>query len=218
MQKLAIAFVSYLGLLACETRLAPPAAAPSSSVSSLTAPTPTGSHLALAPPAAREAPAAAPSCAQLPGPPSVALSEPVTLGHFWAALQQQVELLDTRSLDAAFAGFVERHQLDRQTPGLRRDFVRAWLAFEATRDGGWWRLRWDITDEEPSSVKIWRAWLRSPPEQAFASATAVAGRARRGLVLPHLEPRHRRLDSGGAGRPELGRRRAGPHDSNLPGL
>jgi hypothetical protein len=57
---------------------------------------------------------------------------------------------------------------------LRQDFTRLWVAFEATRDGGWWRLRWDVTDQEPSSTKIWKAWRRSPPESAFALPSTVA--------------------------------------------
>jgi hypothetical protein len=114
------------------------------------------------------------ACAPSAGPAAVELPERVTLGDFWKALAAQVEQLDTRGLDATFQAFAIRHQIDPETPGLRQDFARLWTAFEATRDGGWWRLRWDITDQEPSSIKIWNAWLRSPPEQSFGAASAVA--------------------------------------------
>ena len=98
----------------------------------------------------------------------------MTLGDFWRALSAQVALLDTAALDGSFREFAARHQLDPATPGLHQDFVRSWAAFEATRDGGWWRLRWSITDQEPSSIKIWKAWLRSPPQPSFDTASAVA--------------------------------------------
>mgnify|MGYP001166945507 CR=1 FL=1 len=41
---------------------------------------------------------------------------------------------------------------------LYRDYVRVKLAFEATRDGGWWNLSWDITNEQPNSEQIWKQW------------------------------------------------------------
>jgi hypothetical protein len=114
------------------------------------------------------------SCGGREGPRAVALPARVTLGDFWYALAAQVALLDTSALQGAFAAFAARHELDPETPGLREDFMRLWVAFEATRDGGWWRLRWDITDQQPSSSRIWKDWRRSPPQSAFAAASAVA--------------------------------------------
>jgi len=114
------------------------------------------------------------SCGGHDGPKAVALPERVTLGDFWQALAAQVALLDTSALEGAFEAFAARHGLHPETPGLRQDFMRLWIAFEATRDGGWWRLRWKITDQEPSSAKIWKEWRRSSPQSAFAEASAVA--------------------------------------------
>ncbi|HKY41021.1 MAG TPA: hypothetical protein VJN18_34035 [Polyangiaceae bacterium] len=114
------------------------------------------------------------ACAPSAGSAQVVLPARVTLGDFWKALAAQVELLDTRALEPTFQAFAARHRVDPETPGLRQDFVRLWTAFEATRDGGWWRLRWDITDQQPSSIKIWKAWLRSTPDQGFGAASAVA--------------------------------------------
>ena len=37
-------------------------------------------------------------------------------------------------------------------------YSRIRLAFEATRDGGLWGLRWKITDELPRSDRIWEQW------------------------------------------------------------
>jgi hypothetical protein len=66
------------------------------------------------------------------------------------------------------------HHADAGSANLRRDFTRLWALFEATRDGGWWRLRWNVTDQEPSSLQIWKAWLRSPLTAGFATPSAVA--------------------------------------------
>lgn len=96
------------------------------------------------------------------------------MGDFWNALGAQIDGLDTTSLDAAFAEFSKHHEADSSSVALRRDFTRLWTMFEATRDGGWWRLRWQVTDQEPSSVQIWKAWKRSPPTQSFAAPSAVA--------------------------------------------
>jgi hypothetical protein len=131
---------------------------------------------ALAPPAASLTTSAAPPqpCADQLGPQPVALPERVTFGDFWAALGSQIDRLDTTALRSGFEAFATRHGVDPSTPRLWQDFTRLWVVFEATRDGGWWRLRWDITDQEPSSVLILKEWMRSPPEHAFASESAVA--------------------------------------------
>jgi hypothetical protein len=107
------------------------------------------------------------------GPLPVSLPERVSFGDFWTALGAQLDALDTTALTPRFEAFLAQHQL-RSTPELRRDFTRLWAVFEATRDGGWWRLRWQITDQEPSSSQIWKAWRKSPPEPGFATPSAVA--------------------------------------------
>ena len=114
------------------------------------------------------------ACASDVGPAPVELPERVTFGDFWSALGQQLDALDTSALSPAFSEFAAQHGADASSPALRRDFVRLWAMFEATRDGGWWRLRWQVTDQEPSSVQIWKAWKRSPPTQSFATPSAVA--------------------------------------------
>lgn len=114
-------------------------------------------------------------CADSALPEAVALPEPLTMGEFWQALSAQIARLDTTALRGGFAAFATQHGVDASSAALFHDFTKLWVVFEATRDGGWWRLRWDITDQEPSSVKIWKAWFRSPPpQQSFAAASAVA--------------------------------------------
>lgn len=115
-----------------------------------------------------------PTCSDESGPTAVTLPARVTLGDFWAALAAQIDGLDTAALTPSFDAFAARHQADADATQLRRDFTRLWALFEATRDGGWWRLRWNVTDQEPSSIQIWKAWLRSPPTPSFSTASAVA--------------------------------------------
>ncbi|HWA72554.1 MAG TPA: hypothetical protein VG937_09475 [Polyangiaceae bacterium] len=88
----------------------------------------------------------------------------------------------TRALDHAewpllrdeFAAFAARHALDAQSPQLLQDYRRLRVLFEAVRDGGFWRIRWAITDQEPSSRRIWQSWDRSLVADAFLGATAIA--------------------------------------------
>ncbi|HEY6080457.1 MAG TPA: hypothetical protein VIW29_16700 [Polyangiaceae bacterium] len=102
------------------------------------------------------------------------MPERPTFGDFWAALGAQIDALDGSALEPEYVAFTARHGVDAEEPGLRADFKRLWRAFEATRDGGWWRLRWQITDQEPSSLQIWKAWRTRPPQQSFSDVTAVA--------------------------------------------
>ena len=113
-------------------------------------------------------------CPEGEGAAAAALPGRVTFGDFWAALATQVDALDTAALGPNFRAFVARHGGDASSPQLRRDFARLWTLFEATRDGGWWRLRWQVTDQQPTSQQIWKAWQRSPPTHGFAAATAIA--------------------------------------------
>lgn len=120
------------------------------------------------PPTARDA------CAAKAGPAPAPLPERVTMGDFWTALGTQIDGLDTSAFNTVFTAFAAQHGADASSPELRRDFMRLWTVFEATRDGGWWRLRWQVTDQEPTSTQIWKAWRKSPPEQSFATPSAVA--------------------------------------------
>jgi hypothetical protein len=92
------------------------------------------------------------------------------MGDFWKALATQIDGLDTSALSSSFEAFAANHRASATSTELRRDFTRLWAVFEATRDGGWWRLRWNITDQEPSSIQIWKAWMRSPPTPSGAGA------------------------------------------------
>lgn len=63
----------------------------------------------------------------------------------------------------------------RDTEALYHDYVRVKLAFEATRDGGLWQLRWDITNEKPNSEQIWKQWRAATvSEDEPIQPTAIA--------------------------------------------
>lgn len=83
------------------------------------------------------------------------------LGHTPALRDDYLALVDAK-------GLVD-------SPELYRDYVRVKLAFEATRDGGWWHLHWAITNEQPNSEQIWSQWREAAaldPEAPVATATA----------------------------------------------
>jgi hypothetical protein len=161
-----------LGLLALSCGAPSGAARLLPGLSTARVPVVTTSANALAPTGLPEA--LPPACSDESGPAPVALPARVTLGDFWTLLAAQVDRLDTTALAPSFDAFAARHHADADATQLRRDFTRLWALFEATRDGGWWRLRWNVTDQEPSSIQIWKAWLRSPPTPSFSTASAVA--------------------------------------------
>ena len=82
---------------------------------------------------------------------------------------------DDPVVEAEYQAFVKRHQLPH-SDALRRDFVRVRLAFEATRDGGFWHLRWKITNRKPNSEMIWSQWRSrsKPPKVGSDDPSAVA--------------------------------------------
>lgn len=67
------------------------------------------------------------------------------------------EIADSEDVRADYDALVESAGLI-DSRELYRDYVRVKLAFEATRDGGWWDLSWDITNEQPNSEQIWKQW------------------------------------------------------------
>src|SRR5258706_14452341 len=82
---------------------------------------------------------AATACSEAPLP-AVSLPEQLSFGDFWNALGAEVDALDKSALRPSFEAFAARHGADATNAQLWREFARLWLAFEATRDGGFWRL------------------------------------------------------------------------------
>ena len=102
--------------------------------------------------------------------------EHVTLAELVDALEAvAVQLESEPAVVRDYEAFLAAHDLT-DTPALFRDYVRVKLAFEATRDGGWWHLRWKITNEPPNSDRIWAQWAHAatPDSDAPQQPTAVA--------------------------------------------
>lgn len=70
------------------------------------------------------------------------------------------ELAVLPAVRADYDALVAAHGL-ADSEALYHDYVRVKLAFESTRDGGLWHLRWAITNEKPNSEQIWRQWKRT---------------------------------------------------------
>lgn len=91
-------------------------------------------------------------------PAPVAASSTVTVDELIAQLEGLVdEVGASQPTRDAYDAFVARHDLPA-SDALYRDFVRVKIAFEATRAGGLWAVRWTITDREPQSDHIWATW------------------------------------------------------------
>lgn len=103
--------------------------------------------------------------------------ETVTVAQLLAALEAEVELVAAApAVQADYEAFLDHFELAHDD-ALQRDYVRIKLAFEATRAGGLWGLRWDITNQEPQSDRVWSQWqqLELPGASAgLPDTTAVA--------------------------------------------
>jgi hypothetical protein len=99
----------------------------------------------------------------------------VTVAELFAELEAVASELEVHdNVQHDYGVFVETFELE-DTPELYRDYVRVKLAFEATRDGGLWNLRWDITNEKPNSEQIWAQWAKlDAATELEGSATATA--------------------------------------------
>jgi hypothetical protein len=108
-----------------------------------------------------------------PEPPLFAEMQRVPVSALWTELEAIARDMERNTVIAdEYAELVHTHALE-DTPALFRDYVRVKLAFEATRDGGFWRLRWAITNRSPNSKEIWSQW-RARTDVADDEPTAVA--------------------------------------------
>jgi hypothetical protein len=88
---------------------------------------------------------------------------------------------------ADFERIARRHDLPRDERTLR-EYLRVKTIFEATREAGWWRIAWSITDREPRSDAIWTAWraLGASVPRKTAIAECDESAALTALLLRHL--------------------------------
>ncbi len=98
-----------------------------------------------------------------PEPPAFVGRETVRVDELLAALSEEVpKVAESEAVATDYAEFIALFEL-ADDPELYLDYVRIKIAFEATRAGGWWGLRWDITNEQPNSDEIWAAWHALEP-------------------------------------------------------
>jgi hypothetical protein len=85
-------------------------------------------------------------------------AETLTVDALIAGLEREIAAVDpTPPVRADFARIARDHALPTDAAALR-NYLRVKTVFEATREAGWWRLAWTITDRQPQSDAIWAAW------------------------------------------------------------
>lgn len=99
--------------------------------------------------------------------------EPRTYGELGETLRDTIRACSTAQTKARARSLNVSHGLSLDTESIQRTESVIAL-FELTRDAGPWRVRWDITDEEPSAKLIWASWAKSPPKSRSARPSVVA--------------------------------------------
>ena len=95
--------------------------------------------------------------------PSRPTSAPdTTLAHLITEIQVRTKKLEGSSgMRSSFQFFTSAYKIPPQS--LRYgDFVIVRLFYEATRDAGFWNMRWSITNMPPNSDQLWRQWKDIP--------------------------------------------------------
>jgi hypothetical protein len=104
------------------------------------------------------------------------------------ALGSEIDAMKTSDVVRAdFERIARRHDLPRDERTLH-EYLRVKTIFEATREAGWWRIAWSITDREPRSDAIWTAWraLGASVPRKTAIAECDESAALTALLLRHL--------------------------------
>jgi hypothetical protein len=84
--------------------------------------------------------------------------ESVTYAAFLEEVRRVADELSVApEVVAGYRGLLADHRLTESDVSLE-SYSRVRLAFEATRDGGLWGIRWNVTDEMPWSDEIWKQW------------------------------------------------------------
>jgi hypothetical protein len=105
--------------------------------------------------------------------PAAAADAPIAMRDFAGQLGARIDACATAARSADASSFCARHALVC-TPQRERDYVTMRTLFELARDGGPWRLRWAITNRDPTAKHIWAAWQAAPPALASKAASATA--------------------------------------------
>jgi hypothetical protein len=98
---------------------------------------------------------------------------PTRMKELGEALAARIDACASEARRADGETFWKTHALEA-TPARLRDYVRTRTLFELTRDGGPWRVRWSITNEEPSAKKVWASWAARPPTDVSSAPSVTA--------------------------------------------
>ncbi|MGK3996975.1 hypothetical protein [Sorangium sp. So ce1024] len=142
--------------------------------------------------AASGAPARAETCSSTEGD---ALPDALPMRDFAVRLGARIDACATDARRPDAERFCAEHGLECSAARVR-DYVRVRTLFEMTRDGGPFRLRWSITDREPTARHIWAAWRQRPPLASSAEPSATAECDELSALFAGLA---RRLDVRGVG-------------------
>lgn len=115
---------------------------------------------------------------ELPNPPAImtpfAGKDYITLSRFNDEIGKHAKKAAGSSiLKEEFRKFAAKNSLPSSEKSYM-DFVKAKILFEASRDGGLWHIRWDITNQEPNSDNIWAQWKKQSGKDFNKKATAIA--------------------------------------------
>ena len=96
-----------------------------------------------------------------------------SLAQFIGAVRQKAKALEnSEGMRQGFQSFTSAYKLQPATIRYS-DYVIVRLLYEATRDAGFWNLHWTITDQPPTSDRIWQQWradIAPSPLKPTASA------------------------------------------------
>ncbi len=153
------------GLVGCSTASVVPASrVPAQAAVHITRSAPVRPPVSASPPTASDAgPEAAPVAATVepsppPPPPLFEGQESVTYTAFLDEVRRVAdELSAAPEVVAGYQRLLADNRLTESDVSLE-SYSRVRLAFEATRDGGLWGIRWNVTDEMPWSDEIWKQW------------------------------------------------------------
>lgn len=101
-------------------------------------------------------------------------SREMVFGEWIDATAALIDSTSNVALEREYEVFADSHQLPKEDVRLRRDYFRVRFLFEAVRDGGFWHLRWAVTDQYPSSKRIWRSWSQGAVLADFGEPSATA--------------------------------------------
>lgn len=100
----------------------------------------------------------------------------VAANELFTALSREAErLAASQAVRDDYRRLMQAHDL-AEDDELYADYLRIRIAFEATRAGGLWGLRWRVTDQLPQSDRIWSQWdaFKAPASADMPPTTAIA--------------------------------------------